>query len=303
MKRGNQWGGVRVLVVEDDEGDFALLSAAIDKVEYDVELTHVTCLKDALKQPPHDANLLDLGLPDSEGPEGLIRLQEAFPEVPVVVLTGTDDPRIAKLVVRAGASDFITKSGRDMKAVLHSLRFAVHQRDRPPKRRAASVLEGVQDPDSIDYLLRIVNDAAMAGPVVLITTRHPARKLRRRWLDGQIDILDATGHAPEGQGIDVHELDLLEVLLQRAVAKAGSGTTVLFHVVEDIGRQNLSTDVAHFVRNVAGRMRKLGARVRYLVGPGPLHDELGRKIRPHVDEVRSNFDSSKMGHGARNAWT
>jgi len=56
--------------------------------------------------------LLDLGLPDSNGMQGLQRLREHAPEVTVVVLSANESPETVLAAIDAGAAGFIPKTSR-----------------------------------------------------------------------------------------------------------------------------------------------------------------------------------------------
>src|SRR5262249_14929355 len=60
-----------------------------------------------------DVVLLNPNLPDSTGLHSFLRLREAAPQVPVVILAEQDDPDLAISMVRAGAQDFLAKSQLD----------------------------------------------------------------------------------------------------------------------------------------------------------------------------------------------
>ena len=60
--------------------------------------------------PDLDLLLLDLRMPGSEGFFGLIQIRKEFPEVPVVVISGSDEPNIIARTRAFGALGFITKS-------------------------------------------------------------------------------------------------------------------------------------------------------------------------------------------------
>src|SRR5262245_53669830 len=62
-----------------------------------------------------DLALLDLGLPDCAGPDGLARLREERPYLPVVVVSGASDPETIVAALDLGAMGFIPKtSSRDV---------------------------------------------------------------------------------------------------------------------------------------------------------------------------------------------
>jgi DNA-binding NarL/FixJ family response regulator len=63
--------------------------------------------------PAVDCVLLDLGLPDTTGLEGLRWLQLHMPRVAVVVLTGLADEHKGEEAVAAGAQDYLVKGQVD----------------------------------------------------------------------------------------------------------------------------------------------------------------------------------------------
>ena len=59
---------------------------------------------------PFDLILLDLNLPDVGHLEALATVRAAFPQAPVVVLSGEDDPRMIRATIEHGAMGFVPKS-------------------------------------------------------------------------------------------------------------------------------------------------------------------------------------------------
>lgn len=104
----------RVLLVEDNEIDkIDVERILLQKLEETYELTWVQRLSDALKDDvkfgPFDICLVDLNLPDCQGITTLEKMVSTFKTLPIVVLTGNEDPRLGKECVRAGAQDYISK--------------------------------------------------------------------------------------------------------------------------------------------------------------------------------------------------
>ncbi|MBD3788035.1 MAG: response regulator transcription factor [Sphingomonadales bacterium] len=62
--------------------------------------------------PRPDVIVLDLNLPDVNGLDGLMRLRQAAPEVPVVVVSSIDEPRVIRAAIQAGAAGFVPKHSR-----------------------------------------------------------------------------------------------------------------------------------------------------------------------------------------------
>jgi DNA-binding NarL/FixJ family response regulator len=62
--------------------------------------------------PRFDLVLLDLALPDTASVSGLDTLRTRHPELPVLVLSGVQDPVTVDRCLRAGASGFLPKTAR-----------------------------------------------------------------------------------------------------------------------------------------------------------------------------------------------
>jgi DNA-binding NarL/FixJ family response regulator len=60
--------------------------------------------------PPFDLILLDLNLPGVGDLEALASVRAAFPQAPIVVLSGEDDPRMIRATIEQGAMGFVPKS-------------------------------------------------------------------------------------------------------------------------------------------------------------------------------------------------
>lgn len=58
-----------------------------------------------------DLVILDLNLPDSDGPDGVSLFTRQFSDVPVIVMTMENDPHIAAEVIKRGADEYIRKNG------------------------------------------------------------------------------------------------------------------------------------------------------------------------------------------------
>jgi PAS domain S-box-containing protein len=74
-----------------------------------------------------DIILLDLHLPDSRGLPTLVRLREAAPETPIVVLTGTEDEQAGIEALQQGAQDYLLKKQWGSALLSRTLRYAVER--------------------------------------------------------------------------------------------------------------------------------------------------------------------------------
>lgn len=65
---------------------------------------------DVLENSDIDLLLLDLHMPGSQDLFGLLHIRKLFPDIPVAVVTGTEDPAIISKIVGVGALGFIPKT-------------------------------------------------------------------------------------------------------------------------------------------------------------------------------------------------
>lgn len=86
--------------------------AGIDSVE--TAQTLQGALDTLASGPAPDIILLDLNLPDVNGLDGLMRLRDRAPGLPVIVVSSMSDNRMIRATLQAGASGFVPKhSQRD----------------------------------------------------------------------------------------------------------------------------------------------------------------------------------------------
>jgi serine phosphatase RsbU (regulator of sigma subunit) len=121
---------VRVLLVEDDEGDAFLVRELLLDAGSDVELTRAHSLAEAVLTLPGDIDcvLLDLGLPDATGLDGLRAVLEISPNLAVLVLTGLTDEHRGTEAVAVGAQDYLVKGGIDGQLLTRAIRYAVERK-------------------------------------------------------------------------------------------------------------------------------------------------------------------------------
>ena len=100
----------RLLVVDDDSDICLLLSKFLEKRGYVVNTAgRKTTALALLKEHRFDLILCDHRLPDTDSLDMLSHFREGAPGVPVIVITGYSDVRIAVELMRKGAHDYVVK--------------------------------------------------------------------------------------------------------------------------------------------------------------------------------------------------
>jgi len=100
----------RILVVDDDRAVRSVLQVNLGKSGMDV--TAVEDPQKALKllhEAPYDLVLTDVKMPGATGLELLVKSRAAWPDMPVVVMTGYGSVADAVAAMKSGASDYIIK--------------------------------------------------------------------------------------------------------------------------------------------------------------------------------------------------
>jgi DNA-binding NarL/FixJ family response regulator len=119
---------MKILLVDDHALFRDGMRYVLRKLDEQVDILDVGNFPDALNaakdNPDLDLVLLDLHLPGSEGAPSVKLFHTSYPEVPVVVISGSDQREDIENVLNSGAMGFISKmsSGQDM---IHALRLVL----------------------------------------------------------------------------------------------------------------------------------------------------------------------------------
>ena len=122
----------RVLLIEDNPGDVRLIREMLSEGEDGLfELECVGRLSQGLEYlstRPAGVVLLDLSLPDSYGFDTFLRVYAHSPKVPIIVLTGHDDQKVALSAVKTGAQDYLVKGKLDRELLLRSMQYSIERK-------------------------------------------------------------------------------------------------------------------------------------------------------------------------------
>ncbi len=116
-----------ILIVDDESGERASLSAVLNEAGYTVSTTDsVEAALDALDASEFDAVLCDLRLGDGANFELLAELERRDSEVPVIVVSGIGGKEDVLRALRMGAVDYVSKPV-DPEVMLHATARAVER--------------------------------------------------------------------------------------------------------------------------------------------------------------------------------
>ena len=135
---------LKILIVDDDVLDRRAIKQAISEHHKEAIVQEaVSCAEAAaaMRSQQFDCLLLDYYFPDGNGLDFLTALREAGNTRPVIMLTGNGDGQIAEEALRAGAADYLPKSGLTPLLLDHCLRSALrfHQAQEQIKRAQESL--------------------------------------------------------------------------------------------------------------------------------------------------------------------
>lgn len=119
----------RILVVEDNPGDFLLVEDFLSEHLKSPNLTHVTRFKAAkalLEENPDvfDVILLDLSLPDIDKEKLVAEARNISQTIPVIILTGYTDLDFAAKSLAQGVSDYLIKDTISALVLYKSILYA-----------------------------------------------------------------------------------------------------------------------------------------------------------------------------------
>jgi len=123
---------IKILLIEDNPGDVRLIREMLtDVTDFPHHLECADQLATGLvllAKGNISAVLLDLSLPDSQGLDSLAKVSVQAPDVPIIMLTGLDDERVAMKAVEKGAQDYLVKGRVVGSLIVRSIRYALSRK-------------------------------------------------------------------------------------------------------------------------------------------------------------------------------
>lgn len=133
-----------VLTVDDEPGMLLVLSRILEVNGYTVHTAENAEMGLEIVRKVHpDVVLLDIRLPDMDGPDLLKEIKKIYPEIPIVMCSGFGDVETAVQLVKQGASDYISKPFKNeevLRVVKNVLSEQVAERVKPVPAKEEIVL-------------------------------------------------------------------------------------------------------------------------------------------------------------------
>ncbi len=123
----------KILVIEDNPGDAALIEIFLNEQILNPTITYVENFKQASraltgKEADFDVALLDLSLPDKSGQPLVTEMLQLTSLCPIVILTGHGDIDFSIKSISQGISDYLVKDELDAVVLYKSIIYAVERK-------------------------------------------------------------------------------------------------------------------------------------------------------------------------------
>jgi len=126
---------VNILLIEDNAGDARLLQETLRDTDLPSTIfnfRHASLMARAVSMLEDEDSavvLLDLSLPDGKGLENVARIKRQSPNLPIIVLTGTDDEKLAVQALQEGVQDYLVKGQFDGGTLVRSIRYSIERQN------------------------------------------------------------------------------------------------------------------------------------------------------------------------------
>jgi len=222
---------MRILLIEDNPDDALLIKEALTEVSgIPLELEWVDRVSlglERLDASGIDVVLTDLNLPDSAaaGIDTLLRLRARAPDLPVVIMTGQENEKVALEALEKGAQDYLIKGEVGGRMLYRVARYAIERKRAETELRNASLK---------------LSEALMAKEKFIARVSHELRTPVTVIKEGVSLLLDGT----------IGPLGEKQIEFLRLVSRNCQRLTELVSSVLDLSKTN------------AGRMRFLREKIK-----------------------------------------
>ena len=131
---------ITVLIIDDDDVDRLAIKRALSKTTYTAQTNDAvdrSSTEQQLSQQNFDCIFMDYFLPGENGLEMVKLLRDKGVETPIIILTGQGDEDLVAEILRAGASDYLSKNQLSADALQRTLNYVMTVHDAEKERREA----------------------------------------------------------------------------------------------------------------------------------------------------------------------
>jgi PAS domain S-box-containing protein len=171
---------LRILVVDDDVVDRMIVRRALRSAGVAAEITEaesVPSALQALRTEKFDCVFLDFQIPGGDGLKVLTEARAEGIDTPIIVLTGQGDDEVAALLMKSGASDYLTKASVNAERLEQRLRSAirVHQAE-------SQAAESERARRAIESRFRVLHETSPDGFMIFRSVRdETGRMIDAEW--------------------------------------------------------------------------------------------------------------------------
>jgi PAS domain S-box-containing protein len=271
--------------VEDSPSDALLLQQSLKEIQGTLfVVSWVEHLADAIKalgEKTFDVGLLDLNLPDSSGTATYRRIQEAVPELALVVLTGAADETAGADAIRHGVQDYLVKGVAGGTTVARVIRYAIER-----KQATARVQQLNTELERRVNEIQVANTALQESRTAALNLMEDAVEARKLAEQTSIELK----HVAEERGRALESLRTLNRALKALSASSKALT--------------LTTEEDDFLREVCRIVQEDCGHAMVWIGFASEND--GEAIRPaayagfeegYLETLKLTWSDSERGRG------
>ncbi|MDR3235191.1 MAG: sigma-54 dependent transcriptional regulator [Prevotellaceae bacterium] len=179
---------MKILVIDDEQSIRNTMKEILTYEGHEISLAEKG--KDALKlskEQTFDIVFCDIKMPEMDGIEVLEKLQEQYPEIPVIMISGHGTIDSAVECIKKGAYDFIEKP-LDLNRILITMRNATEKTElvketKTLKRKISRIPDMVGESTAMVKIKELIDRIAPTEARVLITGANgTGKELVARWI-------------------------------------------------------------------------------------------------------------------------
>lgn len=122
--------GLKILLIEDSKTSAMITTNLLDSIDKRNYMVVAKSLEDGikrLKDGKFDVILLDLTLPDSSGIETFIKIHDTCPDIPIIILSSSNDEKIVLKAIESGAQDYLFKEELTKSLLRKSILYTIER--------------------------------------------------------------------------------------------------------------------------------------------------------------------------------